>query len=379
MSDRLFQLEQELQRLRAQAQSGLSEAQSYEDAPQTNRLLALEQSLTLPEETENQATATYTESLSQSEYSAPFELPFKEELKLPTKSYRLKGGSASSRVNQALEEYNTSGRADTEAAQSKLTALDLLLNEVSERKGDEVARLREAIQLERKRVESIERKNMIMTRYAIQEPKIGFRYDSRPIELALKEGYIAVNPEEAAITENGENQDMVGTAHNFVGSRNYEGYAKKNAHSETKAKWKKDKGTTFYWTAVIIRKGGMTYEWLLDQIPNEADRARVRTLVLQRIAGNPLEDKELKHITDKHGVSRNIGTTEIVTDKIAPNDILGYWEIFKPNSDLPPTVTWKNLKDVNSVEGNRDIPREDWTRFSQFKETGGSIVPSTFV
>ena len=47
MADRLFQLEQEQQRLKAQAQQGLSAAQAYEDTPQKNRFLALEQSLDL--------------------------------------------------------------------------------------------------------------------------------------------------------------------------------------------------------------------------------------------------------------------------------------------------------------------------------------------
>lgn len=53
MTDRLFQLEQEMQRLREQAESGLSAAQAYEDTPQTNRLLAIEQSLyfSKPDET----------------------------------------------------------------------------------------------------------------------------------------------------------------------------------------------------------------------------------------------------------------------------------------------------------------------------------------
>ncbi len=67
MTDRLFQLEQEMQRLKAQAESGLSAAQAYEDTPQTNRLLAIEQSLTFPEAIENQsASAPYPISLSQS-------------------------------------------------------------------------------------------------------------------------------------------------------------------------------------------------------------------------------------------------------------------------------------------------------------------------
>lgn len=53
MTNRLFELDQEMQRLRAQAQPGLSAAQDYEDSSQTNRLLALEQSLNLSKPSES--------------------------------------------------------------------------------------------------------------------------------------------------------------------------------------------------------------------------------------------------------------------------------------------------------------------------------------
>jgi cellobiose-specific phosphotransferase system component IIB len=46
MSDRLFTLAQEIARIRQQCQQGLSEAAAYDDNPQNNRLLALQQSLT---------------------------------------------------------------------------------------------------------------------------------------------------------------------------------------------------------------------------------------------------------------------------------------------------------------------------------------------
>jgi hypothetical protein len=46
MSDSLFRLEQEIARIRQQSQLGLSEAAAYDDSPQNNRLLALQQSLT---------------------------------------------------------------------------------------------------------------------------------------------------------------------------------------------------------------------------------------------------------------------------------------------------------------------------------------------
>jgi hypothetical protein len=46
MSDRLFTLAQEVARIRQQCQQGLSESAAYDDNPQNNRLLALQQSLT---------------------------------------------------------------------------------------------------------------------------------------------------------------------------------------------------------------------------------------------------------------------------------------------------------------------------------------------
>jgi hypothetical protein len=47
MSDRLFTLAQEITQIRQQCQQGLSETKSYDDSSHNNRLLALEQSLTV--------------------------------------------------------------------------------------------------------------------------------------------------------------------------------------------------------------------------------------------------------------------------------------------------------------------------------------------
>lgn len=47
MSDRLFSLAQEIAQIRQQSQLGLSEAAAYDDSSHNNRLLALEQSLTV--------------------------------------------------------------------------------------------------------------------------------------------------------------------------------------------------------------------------------------------------------------------------------------------------------------------------------------------
>lgn len=65
MRDSLFQLEQDLLRLKVQAQQGLSAAQSYDDSPQNNRLLALEQSLILPKQIANSKKTNYWNSQCQ--------------------------------------------------------------------------------------------------------------------------------------------------------------------------------------------------------------------------------------------------------------------------------------------------------------------------
>jgi hypothetical protein len=68
MSDRLFHLEAMQRR---KAQEGLSGAQAYEDVPQNNRLLAIEQSLTASRGDQS-ITQSYAIPLSQSEYADSF-------------------------------------------------------------------------------------------------------------------------------------------------------------------------------------------------------------------------------------------------------------------------------------------------------------------
>jgi hypothetical protein len=215
----------------------------------------------------------------------------------------------------------------------------------------------------------------IMEDYPVTEPRIVFRYDSRPIALALEKGYVAENPEAADITEGGENQNMVGGGHNFVGPYSYRGYAKVNAHSKTKQTWKGGKNT-FYWTAAVVRSGGMTYEWLLNKITDEGDRERMREIVLTRTEGSPKTDQELIEIAGKYDFqgTRNIGTTEIVTDKIFPEDILGYFEIQQGEDPV-----YYEVRPIEKIKGYEDIPREDIVRYQKFQETGGSIKPSRFL
>nr|VFK63826.1 MAG: hypothetical protein BECKUNK1418G_GA0071005_10382 [Candidatus Kentron sp. UNK]VFK70941.1 MAG: hypothetical protein BECKUNK1418H_GA0071006_10442 [Candidatus Kentron sp. UNK] len=302
---------------------------------------------------------------------------------IPTRWYRKKGGSASRRVNDAMAAYrkfretaDVDSNAGRREVRKQLDELERLLGQVTNPdKRDAVALVREALVAEGTEL-NIARKNQILREYAIEGPKIVFRYDSRPIDVALQDGYVAQDPENATITERGENQSMVGGARNFVGSLNYKGYANRNADPRTKKKWEREGGHTYYWTAAIVREGGMTYEWLLDQIPNETDRDRARELVLEREEGTEKDDEELKGILDKHGVSRNIGTTEIVTDRIAPEDILGYWEIFEPTDRLEEKqVRWRSVREFDEKRDD-GIPEEDLARYSSFQETGGSVTKS---
>nr|VFK23037.1 MAG: hypothetical protein BECKLPF1236B_GA0070989_13372 [Candidatus Kentron sp. LPFa] len=123
----------------------------------------------------------------------------------------------------------------------------------------------------------------------------------------------------------------------------------------------------------------MTYEWLLDQIDDETDRDRARELVLEREEGTDEGDDELKRILNKYGVSRNIGTTEIVTDRIAPEDILGYWEIFEPTDRLEEKqVRWRSVREFDE-KSDDGIPEEDLARYSSFQETGGSVKKSNIM
>ena len=240
-------------------------------------------------------------------------------------------------INQAIARYKAldivnNGDADSiDAAQAELTKIDDLFSGLSEDRKTANKDFLTNIQFEQKRV-NILRKKMIMREYPVTQPKIGFRFDSRPIELALTNGYVALDPQNAAITQNGENQSMVGASNNFVGSLNYRGYAINNAHHLTKSKWKKDKGKTFYWTTTVVREGGMTYEWLLRKITNATDKQRARQLILNRVEGTSEDDRELNNLFRKYGASNNIGTTEIVTESIPPEDILGYWDLFEPDN-----------------------------------------------
>ena len=159
---------------------------------------------------------------------------------LSTKIYRRQGGSASRRVNDKMTDYrNFMARTDIttianrKQAYDKLSELESMLESVSSSKQARVREIKAALNQERKLL-NLANKNEIMQNYPIKTPKIVFRYDSRPIALALSQGYVAQDPENGTITENGENQSMVGGAHNFVGSLNYRGYAKINAHSLTK-------------------------------------------------------------------------------------------------------------------------------------------------
>ncbi len=45
------------------------------------------------------------------------------------------------------------------------------------------------------------RADKIFEGYPVKVPRIGFRYDSRPIGLALKNGYVAEDPNNAIITK----------------------------------------------------------------------------------------------------------------------------------------------------------------------------------
>ena len=105
--------------------------------------------------------------------------------------------------------------------------------------------------------------------------------------------------------------------------------------------------------------------------------------MLSRVEGTKESDKALQDILNKHGVSRNIGTTEIVTDKIEADDILGYWEIFTPDANgkekgLDESIEWVSLKDADSLD-IPDLPQEDIERFLAFTRTGGSVKQSNVI
>lgn len=127
-----------------------------------------------------------------------------------------------------------------------------------------------------------------------------------------------------------------------------------------------------------MRKGGYTYEWLLDtQITDKLDRNRMRALVLNR-TGNEA-DAELNAIAsdyNEQGV-KNMGTTEIVTDKIFPADILGYFEI---RQDLGPQP-YRMLKELKNIEDYKLIPDDDIECYKRFLATNGSLPTelSTFM
>jgi hypothetical protein len=221
----------------------------------------------------------------------------------------------------------------------------------------------------------------IMQNFPVTAPHIVFRYDSRPIALALEEGYVATDPKNANITEGGENQDMVGGAHNFVGAPNYKGYSMINAHQLTKKQWREQGYKSFYWTAAVVRKGGMTYEWLLNKISDPEDRDRMRYLVMNRAEGSEESDRALKEIADRYPEIRglnNVGTTEIVTDRIAPEDILGYFEIREGKEDNGPQP-YVELKTPEAIKGAELIPETDIARYEAFKKTGGEMRLSKFV
>lgn len=301
------------------------------------------------------------------------------ETRLSTKFYRRKNGSNSRKINDAIEEYNKIDENLFEERSKQIKTIDTLIaHGVATSKEESLKQLKDELLREGKDINN-RRKEYIMLNYPCKTPHIVFRYDSRPISLAKAEGYVALNPEKAAITDRGENQDMVGGGRNFVGTLNYKGYAKQNAHPLTKNQWKKEGMRTFYWTAAILRKGGKTYEWLLDQIPNEEDRNEARKIVLERLEGTEKEDKRLKQILDKHGVSRNVGTTEIVTDEIKGTDILGYWEIKEPlvkdSLNETPDPKWIEVRKMTEDELNQ-IPLDDLERYQAFLKTKGSIQQS---
>ena len=287
----------------------------------------------------------------------------------------------------------------------------------------EIENILQAIETENGRL-NILRKDMILRDYKIDTPKVVFRYDSRPIEVALKNGYVATNPDIANINKDGGNQEMVGGAHNFVGSMNYRGFAMQYTSNQTEQKWDKDQGRTLYWTAAVARTGGMTYEWLLKKIPDKKDQQKARDLILTRREGDKKSDAELQKILTKYDIPNNVGTTEIVTEKIAGEDILGYWEMFEPilgkhsgkikrlrfisrmddnelnnqddKTDESVPQGFKVRMEINGDERPRqqdldrlvqnmninlgnDIPQEDKQRYVDFIKTGGSVKKSNII
>jgi hypothetical protein len=218
----------------------------------------------------------------------------------------------------------------------------------------------------------------IFKKFPLNQPRIVFRYDSRPIASVKEAGsYKALDPKNAMITEGGENQNMVGVALNYVGSLNYKGYAKKNADPRTKAQWKEQKYESYYWLAMVVRSGCYTFEWLLNTlITDYGDRNTMRRLVVTRTDASA--DAELKTIAGKYqgqGVN-NIGSTEIATTEIPYDDVLGYFEI---RSDQDGPYEYQQLQDIRTFE-DIGIPMDDFGRHWLFMRTGGSIGKlSTFM
>jgi hypothetical protein len=83
---------------------------------------------------------------------------------------------------------------------------------------------------------------------------------------------------------------------------------------------------------------------------DDADRKRMEELVLNRRGAEA--DSELKAIAAKYvGVQgvNNIGTTEIVTTKVPPADILGYFEIRDTKGKITISL-YTELKDLAESE-----------------------------
>jgi len=223
----------------------------------------------------------------------------------------------------------------------------------------------------------------ILDRHPVTVPRIIFRMDSRPLGGAtgpLTVGYVPRPGAVPTITEGGENQNMVGGALNPVGSQNYLGYARIGASKETKAQWATDGVKKFYWVAAVVRSGGLTMEWLLEKIP-DPDRTALRNIVLTRAQGpQAANDLLLNAIADRHQLQgiKNIGTTEIATDKIEADDILGYFEIHETGGKRE-ALPYHVVKDYLAVAGAATIPAEDVLRFTQFQASGGVGPQSNFM
>ena len=221
---------------------------------------------------------------------------------------------------------------------------------------------------------AVQRAKDIPKDYPVKGPRIAFRYDSRPIGVALEAGYVAQEPDKAAITEGGENQNMVGAGLNYVGTYNYGGYSKSGLDPRTKAQWKVQGYESYYWVAVVVRSGGYTFEWLLEnRISDTTVREKVRNLVLTRKGAEA--DKTLRELTAEYtgqGIN-NIGSTEIVTTKIEPKDILGYFEIRVAKGEKTVQAYAEQTK-PSEIER---ISEEDLTRYNNFVATKGTLSPKT--